>query len=69
MTATIARRPKPLPKILRDKAAEAGCEPKEYLVGVLASAPTNEEAARAIGVTRNTLYRWCQRLEIAVEVT
>jgi hypothetical protein len=36
---TIARRAKPLPKLLRDKAAEAGCEPRAYLVDVLGEWP------------------------------
>ncbi len=65
---TIARRAKPLPNLLRDKAAEAGREPRAYLAEVLGESPTNEEAARAIGVTRNTLWRWCRRLDITVEV-
>jgi hypothetical protein len=42
---TIARRAKPLPKLLRDKAAAAGREPRAYLVDVLGGWPTNEEAA------------------------
>lgn len=65
---TIARRSKPLPKLLRDKAAEAGRDPRDYLAEVLGESPTNEDAARAIGVTRNTLWRWCRRLDITVEV-
>lgn len=66
---TIARRAKPLPKLLREKAAEAGREPRAYLVDVLGEWPTNEDAARAIGITRNTLWRWCRLLDIRVEVT
>jgi transposase-like protein len=66
---TIARRPRPLPRLLREKAAEAGCEPREYLARALGDAPTNEDAARAIGITRNTLWRWCRLLDIRVEVT
>ena len=69
MTATIAHRPRPLPRVLRDRAAAAGCDPKTFLVQTLGAASTNEDAARAIGVTRNTLYRWCRRLEIGVELT
>jgi hypothetical protein len=66
---TIARRAKPLPKLLRDKAAESGREPRTYLVDVLGEWPTNEDAARSIGVTRNTLWRWCRLLDVRVEVT
>lgn len=68
MTKTVAVRQRPLPRRLREKAETAGIEPEHYLVQVLASAPTNEEAARAIGVTRNTLWRWCRLLDISVEV-
>ena len=69
MTATIAHRPRPLPRVLRDRAAAAGCDPKTFLVQTLGAVSTNEEAARAIGVTRNPLYRWCRRLDVGVELT
>ena len=68
MTKTVAVRKRPLPRLLRDQAAKAGCDPRDYLVQALGAAPTNEEAARRIGVTRNTLGRWCRRLDITVEV-
>ena len=68
VTHTVAVRKRPLPRLLRELAAKAGCDPREYLVQALGAAPTNEEAARRIGVTRNTLWRWCRLLDITVEV-
>lgn len=68
MTRAVAVRQRPLPRLLRDKAARAGAEPQDYLVHALAAAPTNEDAARSIGVTRNTLWRWCRLLDVGVEV-
>ncbi|MCE7927194.1 MAG: hypothetical protein DYG91_01655 [Chloroflexi bacterium CFX7] len=68
MPPAVVVRSKPLPHLLRYKARQAGLEPQEFLVGVLSAWPTNEEAAHSIGVTRNTLWRWCRLLDISVEV-
>jgi transcriptional regulator of acetoin/glycerol metabolism len=68
VTKAVAVRQRPLPRLLRDKAERAGVQPQDHLVQALASAPTNEDAARSIGVTRNTLWRWCRLLDISVEV-
>lgn len=63
----VARRRRPAaPLLLQNLATTAGLSPAEYLVQVLEGNPTNEAAAAAIGVTRNTLWRWCKRLGVGV---
>lgn len=63
----VARRTRPAPRLLREIAEKVNRKPQAFLVELLEQHPTNEEAARSIGVTRNTLWRWCVRLGVGVE--
>lgn len=62
----VATRKARLPRLLRDMAQASGKAPTEFLISIIESHETNEDAARSIGVNRNTLWRWCRRLGIAV---
>lgn len=61
-------RPKPAPVKLRKLAREAGMEPRDYLVDLLSRHASFADAAREIGVWRETLRLWRARYGISVRV-